>query len=132
MEHEGMKLVTFSSRQSAKSTSAVLSHDIPTPGVLVRDEVVDLTGVGYPSVLAIIEAGGSALAEIAAKLDKAPRLPIAEVKLHAPLRPPRVFCIGLNYARHAAESKMAVQKVPTVFMKLRSSVVGPETDVVLP
>jgi 2-keto-4-pentenoate hydratase/2-oxohepta-3-ene-1,7-dioic acid hydratase in catechol pathway len=38
----------------------------------------------------------------------------------------------LNYAKHAAESKMAVQKVPTVFMKLSSSVVGPDTPVILP
>ena len=48
------------------------------------------------------------------------------------VRPPRVFGIGLNYREHAAESKMAVQSVPTVFMKLASSVVGPDADVLLP
>jgi 2-keto-4-pentenoate hydratase/2-oxohepta-3-ene-1,7-dioic acid hydratase in catechol pathway len=51
----------------------------------------------------------------------------------APLqRPPRIFGIGLNYKEHAAESKMKVQAVPTVFMKLASSIVGPEADVLLP
>ena len=60
-------------------------------------------------------------------------LPLSEVKLLPPLaKPPRIFGIGLNYREHAAESKMAVQSVPTVFMKLSSSVVGPEADVLLP
>jgi len=58
---------------------------------------------------------------------------LEDVTLLAPLeRPPRIFGIGLNYREHAAESKMAVQSVPTVFMKLASSITGPETDVLLP
>lgn len=117
-----MKLVTFSKQDSSAKT----------PGVLVGEEVVDLTGMGFPDVLSVIEAGDKALAEIAAKLDKAPRLALASVKLLAPVRPPRIFCIGLNYARHAAESNMTVQKVPTVFMKLTSSIVGPDVPVILP
>jgi 2-keto-4-pentenoate hydratase/2-oxohepta-3-ene-1,7-dioic acid hydratase in catechol pathway len=60
-------------------------------------------------------------------------LPLEDVTLLAPLqRPPRIFGIGLNYREHAAESKMAVQSVPTVFMKLASSITGPDTDVLLP
>jgi 2-keto-4-pentenoate hydratase/2-oxohepta-3-ene-1,7-dioic acid hydratase in catechol pathway len=117
-----MKLVTFSKKDSSART----------PGVLVGEEIVDLTGMGFPDVLSIVEAGDKALVDISAKLDKAPRFPLADIKLLAPIRPPRIFCIGLNYARHAAESKMAVQKVPTVFMKLTSSVVGPDVPVILP
>jgi 2-keto-4-pentenoate hydratase/2-oxohepta-3-ene-1,7-dioic acid hydratase in catechol pathway len=133
MEREGMKFVTFSGKTSStQNPSAILSRDVPTPGVLIGDEVVDLTGLAYPSVLAIIEGGSLALSEVIAKLDKAPRVALSEITLHAPIRPPRVFGVGLNYASHAAESKMAVQKVPTVFMKLSSSVVGPDTPVILP
>lgn len=128
-----MKLVTFSGKTSStKNSSALLSHDVPTPGVLIGDEIADLSGIGYPSVLAILEGGAQARSEITEKLEKAPRIAVSEVTLHAPLRPPRVFGVGLNYAKHAAESKMAVQKVPTVFMKLSSSVVGPDVDVILP
>jgi len=128
-----MKFVTFSGKNSStQNPSAILSRDVPTPGVLVGDEIVDLTGLAYPSVLSIIEGGSLALSEVAAKLDKAPRVPLSEATLHAPVRPPRIFGIGLNYASHAAESKMAVQKVPTVFMKLSSSVTGPDTSVILP
>jgi 2-keto-4-pentenoate hydratase/2-oxohepta-3-ene-1,7-dioic acid hydratase in catechol pathway len=55
------------------------------------------------------------------------------VVLVAPLqRPPRIFGIGLNYREHAAESKMTVQSVPTVFMKLSSSIVGTGGEVLLP
>src|SRR5271168_1675549 len=56
-----------------------------------------------------------------------------EVTLLAPLeRPQRIFGIGLNYREHAVESKMAVQSVPTVFLKLASSITGPDSDVLLP
>jgi 2-keto-4-pentenoate hydratase/2-oxohepta-3-ene-1,7-dioic acid hydratase in catechol pathway len=58
---------------------------------------------------------------------------VADVTLLAPLQqPPRIFGIGLNYVEHAAESKMKVQAVPTVFLKLASSITGPDTDVLLP
>jgi 2-keto-4-pentenoate hydratase/2-oxohepta-3-ene-1,7-dioic acid hydratase in catechol pathway len=60
-------------------------------------------------------------------------LALDEITLLAPLqRPPRIFGVGLNYREHAVESKMAVQAVPTVFMKLASSICGPEADVLLP
>lgn len=128
-----MKLVTFSGKDTpAQNSSALLSRDVPTPGVLIGDEVADLTSLGYPSVLAILAAGARAEAEVKERLEKAPRIALSDVTLHAPLLPPRIFGVGLNYARHAAESKMAVQKVPTVFMKLTSSVVGPDVDVILP
>ncbi|WP_260705463.1 fumarylacetoacetate hydrolase family protein [Edaphobacter flagellatus] len=117
-----MKFVTFASKGSSASL----------PGALVGEKVVDLSGLGYSSVIDVIEAGNEGLRDIAGKLNQAPRLPLSEVRLQAPLRPSRIFCIGLNYARHAEESKMAVQKVPTVFMKLRSSVIGPDTPVILP
>lgn len=128
-----MKFVTFSGKSSStQNSSVVFSRDVPTPGVLLDSEIADLTGLAYPSVLAILEGSHLALADVRAKLDKAPRVALSDVTLHAPLRPPRIFAVGLNYASHAAESKMAVQKVPTVFMKLSSSVVGPDAPVILP
>ena len=58
---------------------------------------------------------------------------LQDVTLLAPLlSPPRIFGIGLNYTEHAAESKMKVQAVPPVFLKLASSITGPDTDVLLP
>jgi 2-keto-4-pentenoate hydratase/2-oxohepta-3-ene-1,7-dioic acid hydratase in catechol pathway len=139
-----MKLVTFLTRSqkadsqtltpSSPVPAATLDLGIPTPGVLLgADEIADLSSLGYPTVLSIIEAGKPALDEITAKLKKVPHLPLSTVTLLAPMqRPPRIFAIGLNYHKHAAESNMQVQKVPTVFMKLSSTVVGPDAPIVLP
>ena len=56
----------------------------------------------------------------------------AFLALLAPVAPPRIFGIGVNYAEHAAESQTETQAVPTVFIVLSSSVVGPGADVILP
>ncbi len=56
-----------------------------------------------------------------------------EYMLQAPLKnPPRVFAIGLNYRDHAIESKMALPKVPVVFFKMNTAIIGPGQDIVLP
>lgn len=119
-----MKFVMFST--AAGST--------PAPGVLTEsNEVVDLSGLGYRNLVALIEDGAKGIADARKALATGERVPVANVTLHAPIgRPPRIFAIGLNYQNHAAESKMAVQKVPTVFMKLSSSVVGTGVPIVLP
>jgi len=93
-------------------------------GVLSGDTIRRLPKSGTDDVLAFIESGGtSPLGE---------ELSVKDVTLLAPLyHPPRIFGIGLNYREHAAESKMVVQSVPTVFLKLPSSITGPDSDVVL-
>ena len=48
------------------------------------------------------------------------------------VRPSKIICIGLNYARHAAESGIDIPKEPVVFLKAPSSVCGPNDDVVIP
>ncbi|MBN9618036.1 MAG: fumarylacetoacetate hydrolase family protein [Acidobacteriales bacterium] len=142
-----MKLVTYSVNADAANLQLrtlgasvpadLLNCGVPTPGVLVSgaegEEVVSLSSLGFRSVRNIIQSGEQALDDIRAKVVNAPRLPLSSVTLHAPIpRPSRIFAIGLNYQKHADESKMAVQKVPTVFMKLASSVVGPDAPIVLP
>ena len=97
------------------------------------DDVVDLSGAGLKDALDVI-ASGDRLAEVIGTAKASlQRLPLAEVTLLAPIvRPPRVFGIGLNYKAHAAESNMKTQAVPTVFLKLSSSVVGTGAEIVLP
>jgi 2-keto-4-pentenoate hydratase/2-oxohepta-3-ene-1,7-dioic acid hydratase in catechol pathway len=125
-----MKLVTFLSPATKLPTVGALCLPL---GSATRSEVVDLSTLGYRSLLELIEAGPNALNAAKEALAIGARIPLAEVTLLAPIpRPPRVFAIGLNYQKHAAESNMAVQKVPTVFMKLSSSVVGPDVPIILP
>lgn len=47
-------------------------------------------------------------------------------------RPSKIVCIGLNYAKHAAESGMAVPSEPVVFFKSTTALCGPFDDVIIP
>ena len=56
-----------------------------------------------------------------------------DVRLAAPTaRPSKIVCVGLNYAKHAEESGMAVPGEPVLFFKATSSIVGPNDNVMLP
>ena len=56
-----------------------------------------------------------------------------EVRLGPPLaRPSKLICIGLNYAGHARESGMDLPKLPVVFFKATSAIVGPNDQLEIP
>lgn len=112
-----MKLVSYSTGGSAI-----------TPGILLDDtrQVIDLNDLGYATMLDYITAGLPAV-------NATDTVSIDQVRLHAPIpHPPRVFAIGLNYRDHAKESGMELPKVPVVFFKLATSVIGPGDAIVLP
>lgn len=57
----------------------------------------------------------------------------AEVsKLLAPVVPPSIFCIGLNYRKHAEETKAKIPEVPVVFMKGVNAIQNPGDPIFLP
>src|SRR5882762_7444570 len=118
-----MKLVTF-----------VHGEGVARAGVLIDETVFDLLADGFESTLEFLEAGDAAVARAKARVEAGKEgIALSQIRLLSPIpRPPRVFGVGLNYAEHAAESQMKVQVVPTVFLKLSSTVVGPDVDVVLP
>ena len=58
---------------------------------------------------------------------------LSDVRLLAPIpRPPKFICVGLNYRDHAAEARMEIPKVPTIFSKFTNVVIGPGAPIVLP
>lgn len=80
---------------------------------------------------ALSNAGYQAVA--AADLSKQPKVKIADYRIGSPMaRPTKLICIGLNYAKHAAESNMEIPKEPVVFMKAPDALVGPNDDVRIP
>jgi 2-keto-4-pentenoate hydratase/2-oxohepta-3-ene-1,7-dioic acid hydratase in catechol pathway len=114
-----MKLVTF-----VEGDKAV------RPGLVMDGGIVDLGAEGFKDAIAFMAAAPSVQSDVA---KSKPTIALDKVKLVAPVpAPPRIFGIGVNYAEHAAESGTQVQKVPTVFLVLSSSVVGPGEDVTLP
>ncbi|HEX3987637.1 MAG TPA: fumarylacetoacetate hydrolase family protein [Acidobacteriaceae bacterium] len=117
-----MKLVSF----------AFFSDPTPRPGLLVEEEILDLSVLGVPDTAGAIAVGSVALHQ-ALTMPESSRIARSGVRLLAPIpRPPRIFCVGLNYRDHAIESKMEIPKVPTIFLKLPSAVIGPEETVRIP
>ena len=113
-----MKFVSFRPKEGGAVRGGVLEGNRVRP--------LASTGCG-DDVLGHIASGSST-----PKFD-GEAIDLASVQLVAPLQqPPRIFAIGLNYREHAAESKMVVQAVPTVFLKLPSSICGPDDTVLLP
>ena len=68
-----------------------------------------------------------------ADLSSQPTVDIAGLRVASPVaRPTKLICIGLNYARHAAESGMTPPPEPVVFMKASDCLIGPNDDIVVP
>jgi 2-keto-4-pentenoate hydratase/2-oxohepta-3-ene-1,7-dioic acid hydratase in catechol pathway len=55
-----------------------------------------------------------------------------EVELLAPIEPPNIIAIGLNYQQHAEESGLRIPERPIIFLKATTSLTGPNTDIILP
>ena len=50
--------------------------------------------------------------------------PLSEVKLLPPCEPSKIVCVGRNYVEHAKELGNEVPKVPLIFLKPPSSIIG--------
>lgn len=63
------------------------------------------------------------------------KLPIVNnnVRLGSPVyRPSKIICVGLNYAKHAAESNATLPSEPIIFFKAPSALSGPNDDIIIP
>jgi 2-keto-4-pentenoate hydratase/2-oxohepta-3-ene-1,7-dioic acid hydratase in catechol pathway len=112
-------------------------HGATRLGVVDGDGLVDLAvaAPGLPRELSAFLAAGRSALEAAREATARPagRLPLAEVRLEAPVRRPGKFlAIGLNYADHVAESGMERPHVPVFFNKQSTCVAGPRDDIHLP
>jgi 2-keto-4-pentenoate hydratase/2-oxohepta-3-ene-1,7-dioic acid hydratase in catechol pathway len=103
-------------------------------GLVDGDTVIDV-GTADPSLptdLGAVLAAGT-LGSVGATAATAPRIPLADVRLEAPIPlPPNFIAIGLNYADHVKESGMDKPKMPVVFNKQVTCVTGPFDPVDVP
>jgi len=58
--------------------------------------------------------------------------PVPIGRLHAPIQPPVIMGIGLNYRAHAAEQGKEPPQRPMLFMKNPAAICGPVDDIVVP
>jgi 2-keto-4-pentenoate hydratase/2-oxohepta-3-ene-1,7-dioic acid hydratase in catechol pathway len=123
-----MRLVTC--RIDGEPRAAAL---VGEPG---SERVVDLhaADASLPSdVLGLIQGGPAVLERAKKAAVGASGAPLSEVKLLAPIpRPPKIVCIGVNYADHAAEAGRALPSWPSIFLKAPSCVVGSGDPIVRP
>ncbi len=63
------------------------------------------------------------------------KLPVVNnsIRLGPPVcKPSKIICVGLNYAKHAAESNAALPSEPIIFFKAPSALSGPNDDIIIP
>jgi 2-keto-4-pentenoate hydratase/2-oxohepta-3-ene-1,7-dioic acid hydratase in catechol pathway len=116
---------------------ATFTHDSETRiGVVDGDAIVDLAAAAPElprEMLAFLEAGPEALLAAREAAGTSPKLPLADVRLEAPIaRPPKFLAVGLNYADHVAESGLDTPVHPMIFNKQSTCVTGPSDPVHLP
>jgi 2-keto-4-pentenoate hydratase/2-oxohepta-3-ene-1,7-dioic acid hydratase in catechol pathway len=128
-----MRLLSF-------SLPAPSSDDLagrPRPGLIVGDEIVDLSdpAVGLPADMADLLALGPEALERAARASsgRAARFALEAVRRHAPVpHPPSILAIGMNYRAHVAEMGREPPEYQYWFNKQRTSIAGPGDPIVLP
>jgi 2-keto-4-pentenoate hydratase/2-oxohepta-3-ene-1,7-dioic acid hydratase in catechol pathway len=60
------------------------------------------------------------------------RVNLTEVHLLAPVRPPTIIGIGLNYRGHSKETGQATPKAPVMFLKANTALADPGQPIILP
>ena len=119
-----MRLVTYSSDSGPRSA------------VLRDQQVIDIQNAAgdLPStVRGLLALGDDGMRQAEAATKSVAGEPLANVRLLAPIPdPPKVICIGLNYADHAAESGLEPPTEPVVFNKFPNAVIASGEDIVLP
>lgn len=105
-------------------------------GVVEDARIADVTAVD-PSIpadmAAFLKTGAAGRAALQRALATAPRRPLAEVRLEAPVpRPGKFLAVGLNYADHIKELGAETPKFPSTFAKMSSCIGGPYDPVQRP
>jgi 2-keto-4-pentenoate hydratase/2-oxohepta-3-ene-1,7-dioic acid hydratase in catechol pathway len=101
-------------------------------------EFVDLgaTGLALSTDMATLLAAPGALAVVKAAADAAPAhavKPLAGITyLPVVPRPPKIICLGLNYADHAKEGGHAKPEYPSFFMRGATSQVAHDQPIIRP
>jgi 2-keto-4-pentenoate hydratase/2-oxohepta-3-ene-1,7-dioic acid hydratase in catechol pathway len=131
-----MRLVTFRRGRGEPKPGALFQEHVLDLGGLAKDLAVQRGTVrrgrgGFPrTILEVVRLVGQTAAEELAQRRLA--YPLKRVRLLAPISSPsrNIFCLGRNYADHAAERGAAAPEYPVYFTKPATSVVGPGDDVV--
>ena len=104
------------------------------PGVMIGNDMMDVSSFGEDFGETFFESDG--INRLSSWLDsRKTNLPkvAKDVRVGSPFtRPSKIICVGLNYSKHAAESKMPLPSEPILFFKATTSFTGPNDDLIIP
>ena len=104
------------------------------PGVLISGKKYDASAFGEDYGETFFETDG--LARLQTWLSKnQTSLPLVneDARIGSCFqRPSKIICVGLNYTKHAFESKMPLPPEPIIFFKSTSALTGPNDGLILP
>ena len=104
------------------------------PGLLTNGKAVDVSSFGEDYGENFFASDG--VARLATwfnnNSDQLPLVPKGSRFGPCVQRPSKIICVGLNYTKHALESKMPLPKEPIIFFKSTSALSGPNDAVVIP
>ncbi len=61
-----------------------------------------------------------------------PMIPLERVQLLPPVLPGKIICVGRNYPEHAKEMSVEIPKIPILFLKPPSAVIGSGQPIEMP
>ena len=148
-----MKLLTYQRAGENRLGAAVDDHVVDlnrAAAALHRSRgasnAQDLADASVPAdIVAFLAAGNTAATAAAEARDYAAGLdpeearrdllasPVSDVRLLPPVpRPPKIVCVGRNYAKHAKEANLPVSEVPILFARFANTLVAPGDPIIRP
>jgi len=103
------------------------------PGVLLNGKMLDASAFGEDIGETFLETDG--LKRLDEWLTKNQSLPLVKegTRLGSCIqRPSKIICVGLNYTKHALESKMPLPPEPIIFFKSTTALCGPNDNLIIP
>jgi len=116
---------------SLVETYAIVSED--GKRLITRPEIQDQTGIPIPSSIKEFMFKGwlDEVKEHQRKLEYAHK--VEEIELLAPLpNPPKIICLAFNYYDHAKDAGLTPSDEPVIFMKPRTTLNSPYSNIVCP
>lgn len=116
---------------SLVETYAIVSED--GKRLITRPEIQDQTGIPIPSSIKEFMFKGwlDEVKEHQSKLEYVHQ--VEEIDLLAPLpNPPKIICLAFNYYDHARDAGLTPSDEPVIFMKPRTTLNSPYSNIVCP
>lgn len=104
------------------------------PGVVIQGKMYDASSFGEDYGEAFFETDGLNRLRKWVDQNKSSLPLVKEDTRLGPCfqRPSKIICVGLNYTKHAFESKMPLPPEPIIFFKSTSALTGPNDGVIIP